>query len=663
MNDADRTPSAESTSETFRVRQDQDQRHPTRSWLIGASCLAIAISVGATIASESLARNDREQSRRAFAASSAQVSAALQLGIEHEHDLVVSTRAFVSANPEATQDQFASWADSVEAFPRYPELSVLGYAVIVTKAELPGFARQTVAATGRAQSPGTPFAVTPPGDRDFYCFMKIGQVRDNLTGGAISNEGLDFCAGTDMASVILSKSEADGTYAPLRVGQQTMLVVNVPVYGSGAPPLLRAAREADFVGWIGMTVSPQLLLDQALAGHSKMAVTMRYRGAPSDVVFSGSGSTHSDQSRTIDLHNGWTVQTYGARGSGGLLSNAGALWMLACGLVVAIAAGALTYVLGTSRGRALRLVTRKTGELQHLALHDVLTGLPNRALLLDRADQAIVRARRDGNAVGVMFLDLDRFKNVNDTLGHATGDDLLRAVASRLTGVLRESDTVGRIGGDEFVVILEGQSLDGGPELAAERVRDVLAQPFHLPGSENLDVTVQVSIGIAVGLRANAERLLNDADIALYEAKATGKDRYVVFTSDMQEAMHARLQLEMDLQDSVNSDEFFVVYQPTIETWRVSRSPAWKRCCAGSTQFEVSSCPMTLFPLPSKREPSCHLVVGSWPKPASRPSNGRVRVTHWGSPSMSARASWKQATHSSTRSARCSTRPVSIRTN
>ena len=137
--------------------------------------------------------------------------------------------------------------------------------------------------------------------------------------------------------------------------------------------------------------------------------------------------------------------------------------------------------------------------LAHRALHDPLTGLANRQLILDRAEQMLVRARRTGAPVAALFIDLDNFKDSNDSLGHGAGDQLLQMVAGRLIGILRASDTVGRLGGDEFVILADGVSLAGGPEAIAERVHQVLRPPFHIPGIEGMSISISASIGIAVG--------------------------------------------------------------------------------------------------------------------------------------------------------------------
>ena len=208
---------------------------------------------------------------------------------------------------------------------------------------------------------------------------------------------------------------------------------------------------------------------------------------------------------------------------------------------------------------------RLLDEIRHQALHDSLTGLPNRMLVLDRVNQTMARARREHFEVAALFIDLDGFKDINDSLGHGVGDRLLKAVAARFAGTLRESDTVARLGGDEFVVIAEGISLGAGPELVAERLLDVLAAPFHLDDEARSSVTVSASIGIAVGLRECAEDLLRDADIALYAAKEAGKNCFAVFEAQMQTVLRSRHELEMDLQAAIGSDQFFLLYQPIFE--------------------------------------------------------------------------------------------------
>ncbi len=222
------------------------------------------------------------------------------------------------------------------------------------------------------------------------------------------------------------------------------------------------------------------------------------------------------------------------------------------------------------RRKAHDELSRRQEELAFLATHDPLTGLPNRTLILDRIEQMLVRGRRSQAPVAALFIDLDNFKSINDTLGHGAGDRLLKAVASRLGGAIRDTDALGRLGGDEFVVIAEGMSLAAGPELIAERMLEALAPPFKLDESESTRLSVTASVGIAMGDRSSAEDFLRDADIAMYRAKWDGKNRYVVFETGMQDAVQNRMELEMDLREALAKEELFLVYQPTFDLQEMS---------------------------------------------------------------------------------------------
>jgi diguanylate cyclase (GGDEF)-like protein len=224
---------------------------------------------------------------------------------------------------------------------------------------------------------------------------------------------------------------------------------------------------------------------------------------------------------------------------------------------------------------------RTDEELAFMATHDALTGLPNRALILDRTEQMLVRARRHQTPVAALYVGLDNFKSVNETLSHEAGDELLRSVAERLDGVVRDTDALGRVGADEFVVIAEELSLKEGPERIAERLQEALKAPFTIVGEHEAHVKMSASIGIAPVPRSSAEKFLLDADIAMQQAKWDGKNRYVVFEPGMQDAAQARMELEMELRDALPNDEFFLVYQPTfnlrdMSATRVEALIRWK---------------------------------------------------------------------------------------
>ncbi|MGA2211208.1 MAG: EAL domain-containing protein [Acidimicrobiales bacterium] len=214
----------------------------------------------------------------------------------------------------------------------------------------------------------------------------------------------------------------------------------------------------------------------------------------------------------------------------------------------------------------LRDVSERTGleeELKHQAFHDALSGLANRALFRDRLEHALERARRSSTSLAVLFLDLDDFKVVNDTLGHAAGDELLVAVAARLAGSLRAGDTAARIGGDEFAILLEETEGPNDACRLAERVIIELKAPVTI---EDREVQVHGSIGIAlsaVGAEDPSE-ILQAADVAMYAAKAHGKDCYEVYKPALQEAMVERLERTAELQRAVDERQFVLHYQPIV---------------------------------------------------------------------------------------------------
>ena len=208
-------------------------------------------------------------------------------------------------------------------------------------------------------------------------------------------------------------------------------------------------------------------------------------------------------------------------------------------------------------------VQKRTAELAHQALHDVLTGLPNRDLLMDRLEQAIARGRRRTELFAVLFLDLDRFKVVNDSLGHFIGDQLLIGTARRLEASIRPGDTVCRLGGDEFVVFFDEVNTREDVLILVKRIQQQLSEPFVAAGHE---IYVTASIGVttsSIGYE-RAEAVLRDADIAMYRAKVQGRARFEVFDEWMRSDARALMELETDLRRAVERDEFSVLYQPII---------------------------------------------------------------------------------------------------
>ncbi len=318
-----------------------------------------------------------------------------------------------------------------------------------------------------------------------------------------------------------------------RVG--TVSTIAVARWMSGEPP--EVAREVGRESW---QIFGQLAVQRAAALNEVTKRCLRWCDAASEVVRESAAALGTPPETLLQ-----------------------ALAMLQRSLNVTLVRMCESF--DSERKLADEQLEHRQEELAFLATHDPLTGLPNRTLILDRVEQMLARSRRKQTPVAALFIDLDNFKSINDTLGHEVGDELLRAVAARLDGVVRATDAFGRLGGDEFVVVSEELSLSAGPDLIAERLLEALKEPFKLGSDEETRLTVTASIGIASGDRTAPADLLRDADIAMYRAKWDGKNRYVVFETGMQDAVQTRMELEMDLRVALESKEFSLVYQPTFD--------------------------------------------------------------------------------------------------
>jgi diguanylate cyclase (GGDEF)-like protein len=532
-------------------------------WVVVAALLALGGVVSTVFAARSLSSSDAQRSHQRFVQTSLQIASTLRLAIAREKDLVVSAGVFELENPDASRADFTRWTREQGAFSRYPELEGIATLAFVPRSRLAAFEADAQADPASPIVAGGQFTIVPAGVRPYYCFIALTEGRG---GESRAPAGADYCAANPQ--LINSRASGRGFDAAITVptiGKTPLLGIETPLYRGGGIPATASARRAAFIGWTAIVVLPQVLLDAAIDGHPGVAVALHDTSGSKILAFTAGRAAHAAGRMTIDLHDGSTVVTYAKLGSAGVFANNNSRSLLLGGALLSALLFLLALVLLTGRWRALRLVFEKTEQLSYQAMHDGLTELPNRALVLDRAELMLARARRQDTPIATMFIDVDGFKHVNDTFGHAAGDQFLRIIAARLTSVVRETDTVGRLGGDEFLVLVEGESISAGPELVAERLVAVLREPFELDGALGRPQSCSVSIGIAVGQRATAEELLRDADLAMYQAKQAGKDRYVLFEESMQADSADRIELETDLSDALAKNEFFLVYQPTFD--------------------------------------------------------------------------------------------------
>jgi diguanylate cyclase (GGDEF)-like protein len=523
-----------------------------RTWTSVATFIIAAGTLGSLVGATLVAHSSDAKARKTFMTTSTEIAATLKLAFQHEQDLIESTQSYLIGNPHATQAQFKTWANEVNVLSHYPELVGLGVIQIVPQDQLGAYSAQAAA------QQSTPFQIVPSEKRSFYCLAPFGLFRSKTL---LLPKDIDICDSSLRGPVLAARDSGKSNVLPFSAFGLHTLGLETPIYDGVTAPTTVAARRNSFAELIGLVLKPNIILKEALQGHANTSVSLRYGGATSKEVFSYGAMKQGEQMTTVNLHDGWTLATMAMVPVGGLWGDFDAMGIFLTGVVLSILLGALIFALGTGRARSMMLVVERTDQLLYQAMHDSLTGLPNRALIVDRIEQLLARNRRSGTKGAALYIDLDDFKNVNDSLGHETGDHLLISVADRMKSTLRDADTIGRMGGDEFVVLIDGGEHRAAPELVAERLLNVMRQPFEICGAL-VPLVVTTSIGIAVGDRESGSEFLRDADVALYQAKAAGKNQYMLFNPQMQTNIGRRLSLEFALRSALVGDQFFLLYQP-----------------------------------------------------------------------------------------------------
>jgi diguanylate cyclase (GGDEF)-like protein len=516
----------------------------------------------------SVQRHDSQE----FQSTASDVTAALSSTIQRDLDLTRTMRAIVTREPNVQEAAFESWSRQLRAEHSAAGGLLIFYVRPVSLAGLPAYIREVKTDPVFQSSTHGDYQIVPAGRRPRYCLTRDVFAAGDARGGLPAL--LDLCAPlvpgiglSPFPNLLKSMTDADSMIAVDEAEVHTSLVISgLAIYRSGAPVQTVAQRRAASVGWVGSTFDASAELRTALLGHRALAAALYHQNAGGRPLLLGSvGDAHAgslSQTHRLTGDSTWLVKVSGsAVGPSPLLQG---LIVLICLLLLTGLTAVLLLVLTSSRQRALALVLHKTSQLQHQALHDALTGLPNRVLVIDRAEQMLSRAKRIHAPAAALFIDLDDFQQINDRFGHSAGDELLQTIAARLQAVVRGGDTVGRLAGDEFVALVEPGSFEIAPELVAERILEVLRQPITLQNANQAITTITASMGVATARGRSAETLMREAHVALYRAKQTGRDHYVLFRSAMQATLQGRLLLQTDLREALAKEELFLLYQPTI---------------------------------------------------------------------------------------------------
>jgi diguanylate cyclase (GGDEF)-like protein len=563
------------------------------AWAAAALLCVVAGVIASLLGAHKIARNDAAGATKSSQQSAAAAASTARLAVQREEELRVSGATYLAGNPKATPAEFDRWAKWAQTLRRYPELQQLGLVTLVRAPELASFGvppKTRAAAPAARTAPGTPasagptsaastsalapahtpstsrpvrhLAITPAGARPYYCLASARLARH-----AAENPpaGLDYCAAR--TGLLLSRDTGFSHYTAKTAAAGTgVLEVMTPVYRGNQPPATQLARQGAFVGWLRELFSPAVVVREAMAGHAGVALRLSFHSSSANAAFLGGKPQQNTPSTTINLHNGWTLQSFAAPVSSAVLSDGNAVALLIVGCVLSALVGLLVLVLGGGRtpAPAARVTQQREREVPADDLYDRLTGLPNRALMLDRAECMLARAgRQSGLLVGALFIDIDWFEDVNQRLGRPTGDQILKIVAERLESVVRAGDTVGRLGSDEFVLLVESAARGARLDSLARRVVESLHKPFDLEGTPSFFLTA--SIGVAFGRYAGPEDLLRDAQLALHAAKSAGKDRYTLFNANMRSVIEGRGVLEVELNAALADKQFFVLYEPIFD--------------------------------------------------------------------------------------------------
>jgi diguanylate cyclase (GGDEF)-like protein len=493
-----------------------------------ATLLAFAVSLFITYKLWDIAAYVAEQARQTtFSFRAREATARIQQRVLIYQQVLRSTAGLFNASGSVDRSEFRAFIDALELSKNYPGVQGIGYTIALSPAD-----REAHVASVRRE--GFPnYRIEPPGERPFYSSILY---LEPFSGSNLRAFGYDMFSEPVRRAAM---ERARDTGLPAMSGKvtlvqetsshpQTGFLIYVPIYRKGAPVNTVAERRSELSGWVyapfrmgdfmtGLLGEQSGDLDIEIYDDDTVSErTKMYDSSPA----ASAGERHA-LSRTSHAEAGgrrWTIVTTALPAFEARMSNDRPQIVLRAGIAISLLIGLLVWVFLDDRARAFHAAD----QAMQLALYDALTGLPNRKLLDERLKQAIANARRDKSRLALLFIDLDKFKPVNDNYGHAYGDLLLKEVAQRLHGCMRESDTAARIGGDEFVALLPHVEDSRAAAAVADKILRQLNLPYEIAGHV-FEISASIGGALYPDNGTDGKTLIKSADEAMYEAKDAGR--------------------------------------------------------------------------------------------------------------------------------------------
>jgi diguanylate cyclase (GGDEF)-like protein len=491
-------------------------------------------------------QHERTETRRALRAKAdfnlREISSRIEQQMAAYQQMLRGVQGLFAASEQVGRAEFQAYVEALQLGADFSGIDGVGVLPLVEEA-------QKERHLARVRQQGLPqYTISPPGQRALYAPLMQLEPSTSRTQRLLGRDLLadpEYRATLEKARDSGAPAITDKLRQPLdgQSDTQYSFLMFLPLYGKGLPHDTMAQRRAAVVGWV---VAPFRVGDLMASLYGERALQTAFRVydgvnlGPQTLMFDAvrGGQNAADPAVVVATEymeiggRTWTLQIQHIPGLDDKANPDRLQFILVTGVSLSLLLTLLTWNLATSRLRARTLAREMTRELRasetrfkQLAQHDALTGLPNRSLFADRLHQALAQAKRDRNKLAVVYLDLDKFKPVNDTLGHAVGDLLLQEVARRMQSCVRESDTVGRIGGDEFVVLLP--HVDGQEDalLVAEKIRHALNQPFYLEGGHVASISSSSGVAIYPDHGTEDIGLSAASDQAMYVAKESGRNQ------------------------------------------------------------------------------------------------------------------------------------------